>query len=187
MSKTANQKLDAKLLTGLKVLFEKSKTITFQGDTYTYKELHDLLAQSAGLAAATEKADEAASTALKAERAFEAGFKGVRAGLKKYVKTQLGESNPALVGFGIQPAKQRKSQNLDTKVEALQKREATRKARGTMGKVQKQKIKGVVNAAPQAPAPQPAPQPVAPPPAQPQVLSVTMTPTLNGAPNGAGH
>jgi hypothetical protein len=81
-------------------------------------------------------------------------------GVKSFATANYAKQPTKLASFGVEP-KARQVPNVSTKAEAIQKRDATREARGTKGKRQKAKITGETAAAaattpPAAPAAPPA-------------------------------
>jgi hypothetical protein len=109
--------------------------------------------------------------ALEARDSAETSRLAIDKGLKAWVATQFGANSQKAQEFGFSPVKVA-TKSVDTKVQALEKSKATRTARGTRGKKQKQKIKGTV---------------VLASPAEPVVATPAATPlaTTNAAPQGA--
>jgi hypothetical protein len=79
--------------------------------------------------------------------------------LKAWVLARFGAGSTEATEFGFAP-KRAPATTVETKALAVKKRQATREARGTMGKKQKLQIKGVV-ATPTAPAAPASPPPIA--------------------------
>jgi hypothetical protein len=73
-----------------------------------------------------------------------------------WVKVTYRSAPTLLADFGVAPPKARTPLTVEQQAAAVAKREATRAARHTMGKVQKKKVKGTTVAANTAPAPAPA-------------------------------
>jgi hypothetical protein len=82
-----------------------------------------------------------------------------------WVKVTYRSAPSMLADFGVAPPKVRTPLTVEQQAAALAKREATRAARHTMGKVQKKKVKGTVAPAAAPATPTTAPQPVAASPA----------------------
>ena len=88
--------------------------------------------------------------------------------LRSYLVGQYGASAKAILNdFGMEAAKARTAKTVAAKQAAVEKRDATRAVRRTMGKVQKQSVKGTVEVpaaheAPAAPTPPPATSPAKP-------------------------
>ena len=97
-------------------------------------------------------------------------------GLRAWITGTFGANSQEAQEFGFLPSKIG-TKSAATKAKAVEQTLATREARGTMGKRQKEKIKGVITT-PAAPAVPAITAPAAPPAAS--VLTAT-----NGAPNGA--
>jgi len=81
------------------------------------------------------------STAVQAVQAVASDAHLFRVEYGQALKQVLGKNSPMLADFGLSTP-QRKTQTATTRVLAQAKAQATRKARGTLGKVQKQAIKG---------------------------------------------
>ena len=81
--------------------------------------------------------------ALAAARAAHAARMAIEPGLKAWVTAHYGLDSLMADAFGYAPPK-KPVRTVASKVQAAEKNRATRKARNTMGKKQKQKIKGVV-------------------------------------------
>ncbi len=96
--------------------------------------------------------------AVVAEKAALADARDMRALLRVFFQNRLGASSPDLTKIGFEPRKVPKVP-VKTKAAAADKTVATRKARHTMGKVQKKDIKGTPATA--APGASPAPAPAA--------------------------
>ena len=86
----------------------------------------------------------------------------VARGLKQYVMNAYGAASPLLADFGFTPPK-RTPLTVEQKTLAIARRAATRKARNTLGKKQKEAIKGTVP--PTVPVTPVAPSPTPPAPA----------------------
>ncbi len=109
-------------------------------------------------------------------------------GFNDFVLSMFNNQPAILAEFGV-AARKVPQKKTDTKAQAVAQLRATRKARNTMGRRQKQKVKGVVPSPAPAPTPSPTPEPVpplplpapAPAPAQAQAPSPS-----NGATPPAG-
>jgi hypothetical protein len=131
-------------------------------DLVTLLEKRIQSAKAVGSARATWLAAVAADRDLRSES------DPVISGVRQALRTMFGSAVDTLAVFGLEPRKVRAPQTPEEKAAAVQKAEATRKARMTLGPKQKAKIKGTV------PATAPATPPAAPAP--------TVTPTLTTAP-----
>ncbi len=122
-------------------------------------------------------AAKAATTAkVAAERANMPALRIFTGALVAYVKATFGASPEVLADFGIHP-KARAPLTVEQKAAAAAKRAATRKARRTMGSVQKKGVKGDVVGITVTPIT--APQPVVTAPASPAVG--TTSPAATGS------
>jgi hypothetical protein len=143
---------DKKLLAGVQKDLA-SQSFTVNDKSCTAQDIVNVLQGriSKGLAAeAARAALQAAVKALREERVQTAGFvSAFRAIVKGMYK-----SPETLADFGLSPRKSTKK-TLETKVTAVAKTVATRKARGTKGPKAKAKIKGTAPAA--SPTTKPAP------------------------------
>jgi hypothetical protein len=119
--------------------------------------------------AAYEKALEARDSAEQTRQATDVG-------LKAWVISSFGAESQEAQEFGFLPPKIR-ARSAATKAQAVELALATRKARGTKGKRQKEEIKGTLTA-PAAPAVPAITTPAAAP-------AASVTTATNGAPNGA--
>jgi hypothetical protein len=147
---------------------------------------------------ATKRAETKAAMAARTS-AEQARVQADRA-VKAWVTNEFGVGSQQAIDFGF-PAPKAAKRTVESKVNAVLQAQATRKARGTMGKKQKSLIKGVVTApsAPAAPANTPAgaspasqiaaaATPVAAPQSQPQTVNGAPAPVAPAAGNGAsGH
>jgi hypothetical protein len=177
-------------IAGVKKDLQNASNLSLAGTTYTPTTLATFLQSviDAGNAADTARASwlaaaEAAATLAKSGTE-------VLTSLKQYVSNTFGKTSTQLTDFGFAP---RKTATLspEEKVAAAAKREATRKARGTLGPKAKLKVTGVTAAAaaaaaatgsnqpaaaPTSPAPTAAPVPAVPAPVP--VASPTASPAI---------
>jgi hypothetical protein len=101
--------------------------------------------------------------------------------IASWVANTFGVGTQAYIDFGLAD-QQVANQKLETKVTALQKREATRKARHVMGRAQRLAIHAEPEAAVETPQP---PVAAAAPVVTPPPIITTVAAAANGAPNGA--
>ena len=141
------------------------QTLTIGKQSYTPQQIVDLLQGRVTAAEAVVTAKAGVTAALKAEKdertktgAFVRGFTTIVLGM-------YSELPDTLAVFGLKPRKSTKK-TVETLSTAIAKNKATRKARGTKGKRQKEDIKGTIVPEP-APvgsgsgAPSPSPKPTA--------------------------
>jgi hypothetical protein len=178
---TCTQRLQA-----LKAHVPAKSEIAIDGTTYKVAALVAIYQADLDTRAALIKSRAQAKVDLNARSVAAANRNAIEPGLRAWVLGQFGASSNEALEFGYSPRKVG-TVTAAKRADAVKLGEATRKARGTMGKKQKLKIKGTLVAptAPAAPAiPMPAPPAVTASPA----ASVA---TANGAqapsPNGAAH
>jgi hypothetical protein len=144
---TSNKQLasDSALLAGVKKHIATLSTVTVAGQSYTPTEVVATLQPlvDTGTAAATSKVTWQDS--VKAAATAQAEAKAFVAQLRLAIYVLFGNSASILSDFGMVPRKVRTTDPL-AQVVAAERRRATRKARGTMGKVEKASIKGSVPA-----------------------------------------
>jgi hypothetical protein len=143
---------DRKLLAGVqKDLTNQSFTVNDK--PCTAQDLVNVLQGRISKGLAVEAARAALQTAVKALREERAQTGATVSAFRAIIKGMF-TSPETLAGFGLSPRKSTKK-TLDTKVTAVAKTVATRKARGTKGPKAKAKIKGTAPAA--TPTTKPAP------------------------------
>jgi hypothetical protein len=155
------QDTDLKLQQGIQKHF-KSKTISFGGGDH---KIADVVGTLQSNVEAWNQHDQARLSAhqmyVKAE-ASEQATAPTRRALTTYIIAHFGESSPVLSDFGIPLKKDRRKLNTDERVMMVKRIRATRAARGTMSKRERNAIHGVVSddSSDVTPAPTPAPAPV---------------------------
>jgi hypothetical protein len=155
----------------------KAKTaMTVSGKQMKLADLVSVYQAAVDTRAALVPQRAAFDEAIAARDSAEASRRATDKALKAWVINEFGPDSPQAHEFGFLPTKVT-PKSAETKATAVGKLRATRTARGTMGKRQKEKIKGTI-VAPAAPA-DPA---VTAPAAAPAASVPTAT---NGAPNGA--
>jgi hypothetical protein len=138
------QKLEAdfqQLLAGAQAELPATLTLHVDGEQLTQPEL---IAKLQGILDVFERAAAAKAAygiALQAQQQMVATAAPFKVACGQAVRHVLGKASPALASFGLN-AQQRKVPTAETQILAQAKRLATRKARGTLGKRQKLKIKG---------------------------------------------
>ena len=159
-SKASSQARDTKVIAAIGAHFTGATTFTFGGVDYKAKGIQQLLQTRIDLAAETDAAKAKWLTAAAAEQEKTTECETVLLALKSHLVTAYGKQSAIVADFGFTP--KRRQPTAETAAKAVLKREATRKARGTRGKRERLKIKGVVP--PEAPPATPTP-PAAPAPA----------------------
>jgi hypothetical protein len=135
--------------------------------SYTPQEIINLLQGRVTTGQAILTARTAVTAAIKADKDERSQTGSFVRGFRTIVQGMFGELPDTLAVFGLKPRKSPKK-TVKVKSEAILKTEATRKARGTMGKRQKESIKGTITPPETAPkagngtvTPEVAPQPKA--------------------------
>jgi hypothetical protein len=126
-------------------------TLVIDGTTYKSTDILAILKTRLAASVAVSPAKAAWQAAVQADHDERAKTKLLLAGLRQALIVAYGGSIDTLAEFGLVPRKAAVV-SPDTRVVAAAKAKATRAARHTMGKKQKEQIKGV-------PAPEPAPAP----------------------------
>ncbi len=157
INRSITQAHDGQVLVGIKKDLQNVASLPLVGSTYTMAGLEQLIQ---GRIDAVNDAINARAQWLDASARYEAMntrvTQVVRA-LRQYVINVYGEDSPVLADFGFTPTK-KPALTPEALVARAQKAAATRKARGTLGKKEKAKIKGtVVTAAPAIAATPPKP------------------------------
>jgi hypothetical protein len=137
------------LITGINAL-SNADSVTSGGTTYTKGQLLAPLVAYLPLPAQTAAAKTAYTTAVDTEAAAKAAAVDmIEHVIKPMLQLRLGKSSPALATYGLDPVKT-PEKTAATKAAAAQKSQATRKALGTKGPVQKKTAKKELAAAPSA-------------------------------------
>jgi hypothetical protein len=139
------------MIAGMQKRLSAFPSIVLDGQTFTLTALVKVLADEMDAASATLVAEGAFHKAVAAEKAAVAAGEPVFRALRAFVLNQFKGQADVLADFGITVVARQKP-NAETQAAAVQKRQATRKARGTGGKRQKAKVTGTAQATP-APAP----------------------------------
>jgi len=174
-NRSLTQAHDGQVILGIKKDLQNVPSLPLAGSTYTM----------AALAALVQSRIDAANTVVNARaqwvdasatyQTLNTKVTQVVRGLRQYVINVYGPESPLLADFGFTPSK-RTPLTPEQKVARAAKAAATRKARGTLGKKQKAKIKGTVS--PTAPATPPALAPTATPAAPPAVVVTAPSPVV---------
>ena len=160
---------DAQIIVGIQKDMSAVSALALAGETFTAASLAALYQSRIDAVHAVTVAKANWHATVAALATLDAKVTSVTQGLKQYVINTYGSTSPVLADFGFTPSK-RTTQTPQQKAAAVAKRNATRKARHTMGKNAKKAIHGTVpTAAPTdsgAQAPSPAPStgaaPIAP-------------------------
>jgi hypothetical protein len=168
---TCGQRLEA-----LKKYLKTKTAMTVGGESMKLSDLVAAYQAAVDTRAALIPQRASYKKALAARDSAEVTREAIDKKLKAWVVNQFGATSQEAEEFGFLPTKVTEK-SAETKATAVLKLRATREARNTMGKRQKQKIKGTI-VAPAAPA-----EPAITAPAATAAASAPAT--TNGAPNGA--
>ncbi len=136
--------LAAQLAAGMSKHFSNATSIAFGSATYSPAEVNQRLQTLVNLRTGVTTARSAVQAQLAAEKAQAPALQGFVALLVSYVRAVYSQSPDVLADFGLQPKKVAKPATVGTKAAAVAKRQSTRKARQTMGNVQKLAVTGDV-------------------------------------------
>jgi len=156
--------LNRQAIAGVQKLYATTPAILLNSVSYTPANIVKALQGSIDAADATNTAEAAFHKAVAAEKAANVEADAVYAGLKTFVTVQYKTSSDTLATFGFTPSS-RRVPDATTVAGAVEKRAATRAARHTMGKRQKEGVKGTV------PVPTPSAPVAAPPVTSPTVVT----------------
>ncbi len=117
--------------------------VTFTGGTYTPAQITANLDRLVTLRTGVDAAKASTKARLADEKAELPALRTFMGALVSYVKAVHGNEPEVLADFGVHP-KARTPLTVEAKVAAAAKRDATRKARSTMGSKQKKGVKGAV-------------------------------------------
>jgi hypothetical protein len=184
-NRSVRQDSARKILAAINSTLPATTSVTLAGTQYSRDTLAASVQEDIDVEDAATNAKTAFFNAATASTTRRKDRKAFYKGLQSYVENQFTDPN-VISGFGYAP-RVVTPQDTTTKVAAVQKRAATRKARHTLGKNQKAGIKGDVtgvNVTPittpvapaVAPAPAPTVAPASPAPAQPSVTPSVVTP-----------
>lgn len=152
---------DAKLAAGAEEHLSSAGTLKIDGQDYTPPQIIARFDQRIAVLDQATAARNALKSAVQAEKLDRPVFQQFAAGFTSIVLGMFRNDPKTLADFDVVTRKSTKAK-VSTKAVAVDKAMATRKARNTLGKVQKKKIKGVLPQAVPAnpPAPSVTPEPV---------------------------
>ncbi len=149
--KSSRSDRNRQAIAGLRKHYANGPSLAIDGVSYTPADIERILQDSIDAADATTAAAAAFHKAVAAEKAASAKGDPLYRGLRTLLIHQYKTAPNTLADFGITLQPKRQVPNAANVADAVVKRDATRKARHTMGKRQKADIKGQV--APNVPAP----------------------------------
>ena len=141
-SKAISQARDTQVIAGIAAHFTGATMFQFDGVAYKAKEIQQILQGRIDAASVTSAARAKWLTAAAAEQEKTTEVESILLGLKSHLVTTYGAKSQIVADFGFIPKK--KKTTAETTATAVEKRAATRVARGTVGKKEKLKIKGVI-------------------------------------------
>ncbi|HEV3189179.1 MAG TPA: hypothetical protein VGY54_01710 [Polyangiaceae bacterium] len=142
LSKTAKQARAASILQGLAKHFALRSSYELGGKVYTREALAGVFQAHADAVRAVDAAHAAVAVAVAKERALAKKVVHLTRMLKLAVDAEFGPAPRVWAEFGWEVPKKPGPKTVKAKLEGAEKVRATRAARHTMGKRQKQKIRG---------------------------------------------
>jgi hypothetical protein len=136
--------LAGQLIAGTAKNLTSTTSVTLLGSSYTPAQITSKLQSIVTLRSDVDAAKAATKAKLAAEASQLPALHDLMIAFESYLRGAYGSQPDVLAEFGLQPKKVRTPATVATKAAAVAKRTATRAARHTMGKVQKQAVKGDV-------------------------------------------
>jgi hypothetical protein len=174
INRTTQQEQDRKMIAAAQTYLANQTAIVIAGVPYTLPEIVALIQHDVAVADAATNARAAFLAAAAAAKAQRRTMKPFLIGLKSYVENQFTDPS-TIAAFGFSPRKAT-APSAATKALAVNKREATRQARHTLGKNQKKAIKGAVPLAGPVASGTPAPPATPPSPVTPEPVTAAPVP-----------
>jgi hypothetical protein len=165
-TKLSQQAAYSAVVAGLLANYQPTDTFLVESELYTRDEAVAELNRFITAAEETKTNNQAWLASVQNERQVLSEVAPFKTGMCAIIIARYGKTSPQLRQYGLPPQKPRKVK-VDTKSAALAKGKATRTARGTMSKKERQSIK----AAPATPSPAPVAT-VTPAPAAPEAAPV---------------
>ncbi|MGH7436215.1 MAG: hypothetical protein ACRENE_11125 [Polyangiaceae bacterium] len=144
VTKTSLQKRIGDLVAGTQKHASSTTSVTLGGKAYAAPALVQLLQSLVDALNATAAARAGWQDALAKEHVLHASVLPVVEGYREWVAVTYAGSPALLADYGVSPPRARTPLTAEQKAAASVKRAATRKARGTLGSVQKKAVKGDV-------------------------------------------
>jgi hypothetical protein len=155
-NRTTTQAHDGQVIVGIDKHLQNVPSMPLAGSAYTMAALKQLIQSRIDAVIKVGNAKAQWHDASAAYKELNTHVTEVVRGLRQYVISAFGATNPVLADFGFTPPK-KQALTPEQKVARALKAAATRKARGTKGKKQKAGIKGAVPAPATSPAAEPPP------------------------------
>ena len=146
-SRNDHETADQKMLVGTQQVLSKLTTMTVGSQSLATADLVKVFQDRIASSQAVQTANAARTAAVKADRDKRTQTAPLVKAFKRVVQGMYSESPDILAVFGLQPVKVG-APTVATKAAAAEKSVATRKARHTMGTVQKKDIHGAPPSAP---------------------------------------
>ena len=147
LGKNSQAALVKQLIAGVNKHFPNgSQQLQVGGATFTVTGLTTLLQSFVDTREAVEASKAATKAKVQAAGAQAPSQRATIHALETTVRGTFGNSADVLADFGLAPPKARAPRTAEEKAVAAAKGAATRKARGTMGKIQKKNVKGSITA-----------------------------------------
>jgi hypothetical protein len=135
---------DGQVVGGIQKNLQNVSSLPIGGTTFTMVAIEALVQSRIDAASAIDVARARWLDATAKYQTVNAQVTPVVRGLRRYVLDAFGENSPVLADFGFTPPR-KAVLTPEQNVAKAKKAAATRKARGTMGKKEKLKIKGTVD------------------------------------------
>ena len=140
-NRAATQARDGQVIAGIEKNLQNVPSLQLEGETYTPTSLTALIESRIKAAQAVDVAKASWLDAVKTYEAIDAKVTPAMRGLRQYAFNAYGRTSPKLADFGFRPPATA-TQTTEQKQTAVQKRRATRAARGTTGPKAKLKVTG---------------------------------------------
>jgi len=142
--KTKDAALASKLVAGIGKHFPTASSLAFGSASLTPAEVTQRLQTLVNLRSSVNDAKATTKAKVATENAQAPALAGQMADLVSFVRSTFSKSPDVLADFGLAPRKVSTPLTVEQKAAAAAKRASTRKARMTMGKVQKKAVVGDV-------------------------------------------
>jgi hypothetical protein len=142
--KTKDADLAKQLIAGIGKHFPTASSLAFASASITPAEVTQRLQTLVSLRTDVNNAKATTKAKVALENAQSPALVALMGELVSFVRTTFSKSPDVLADFGLTPKKARTPPTVEKKAAAAAKRAATRKARMTMGKVQKKEVVGDV-------------------------------------------
>jgi hypothetical protein len=145
-NRTTTHARDAHIIAGIGKRLEPGQTVLLLGTAYTPDELTELYQSQIDSAATLATLRAQLADQLAVDRALAKKLDVLTRAMKGFVENTFGSTSAAFGDFGFVANKPTGTRDPATQVVAAAKAKATREARGTMGKRQRERILGIAPA-----------------------------------------